>query len=158
MSEERFTNAAPLPDRLHRLHELALDLWWSWDLRAREVFRRLDYPLWRATAHNPVRMLQVITAERLAAAAADPTYLRAYDQAIFGLDDARTVVHPWTKEHAAAINGGSNAFRTATTAATSRAPQKPSTDAPGRMYAAARSAKADTTHETSSRPTRSLGA
>ena len=43
MSEERFSSAAPLPDRIHRLHELALDLWWSWDKRAREVFRRLDY-------------------------------------------------------------------------------------------------------------------
>ena len=35
MSEERFSKAAPLPDRIHRLHELALDLWWSWDDRAR---------------------------------------------------------------------------------------------------------------------------
>src|SRR5829696_8177337 len=110
MSEERFSTAAPLPDRIHRLHELALDLWWSWDARAREVFRRLDYELWRTTAHNPVRMLQVITPERLAAAAADPEYLRAYDQAMFGLDDARTVMHPWWRENAAAINGGSIAY------------------------------------------------
>jgi starch phosphorylase len=110
MSEERFATAAPLPDRIHRLHELALDLWWSWDARAREVFRKLDYPLWRATAHNPVRMLQVITPERLAAAAADPEYLRAYDQAIFGLDEARTVMHPWWRDHATAVNGGSIAY------------------------------------------------
>ena len=71
MSEERFATAAQLPDRIHRLHELALDLWWSWDSRAREAFRRLDYPLWRASAHNPVRMLQMITAERLAAVAGE---------------------------------------------------------------------------------------
>ncbi|HWI16390.1 MAG TPA: DUF3417 domain-containing protein, partial [Vicinamibacterales bacterium] len=53
MSEERFSTAAPLPGRLHRLHELALDLWWSWDDRARSVFRRLDYPLWRAIVPAP---------------------------------------------------------------------------------------------------------
>ena len=74
MSEERFAAAAALPARIHRLHELALDLWWSWDKRAREVFRRLDYALWRATAHNPVRMLQSITAGQLAAAAGDEAF------------------------------------------------------------------------------------
>jgi starch phosphorylase len=110
MSEERFSTAAPLPDRIHRLHELALDLWWSWDARAREVFRKLDYALWRSTAHNPVRMLQVITPERLAAAASDPAYLRAYDEAIFGLDEARSVRHPWWGDHGSAINGGSIAY------------------------------------------------
>jgi glucan phosphorylase len=41
--------------RTHRrLEELAVDLWWSWHPRRRKVFRLLDYPLWRATAHNPV--------------------------------------------------------------------------------------------------------
>jgi starch phosphorylase len=110
MSEERFSKAAPLPDRLHRLHELALDLWWSWDDRARQVFRQLDYTLWRATAHNPVQMLQRITAERLKAAAADPEFLRSYDEAIFGLDQARTVAHPWWRDQQAMLGGGSIAY------------------------------------------------
>jgi starch phosphorylase len=110
MSEERFLDAAPLPDRLHRLHELALDLWWSWDLRAREVFRRLDYPLWRATAHNPVRMLQEIAPQRLHAAAEDQAVIEAYDEAIRGRDEERRLVHPWWKEHGAAFNGGTIAY------------------------------------------------
>jgi starch phosphorylase len=110
MSEERFSNSPPLPDRIHRLHELALDLWWSWDSRAREVFRRLDYQLWRATSHNPVQMLQRITAEQLAAVAKDPAFLQAYDQAMFGLDQARTVAHPWWRERAPMTNGGSIAY------------------------------------------------
>ena len=110
MSEERFSKAAPLPDRLHRLHELALDLWWSWDDRARQTFRQLDYALWRATAHNPVQMLQRITPERLKAAAADPEFLRAYDEAIFGLDQARTVAHPWWRDKQAMLSGGSIAY------------------------------------------------
>ena len=52
-----------LPARLARLPELARDLWWTWK-PAREVFRRLDYGLWRQTAHNPVMMLQRIVAGR----------------------------------------------------------------------------------------------
>ena len=110
MSEERFATAAPLPAHLHRLHELALDLWWSWDDRARQVFRRLDYTLWRATAHNPVRMLQQITPERLADAGADPEFLKAYDEAIFGLDQARTVAHPWWRERASLLGDGNIAY------------------------------------------------
>ncbi len=63
---------APLPPRVARLGELALDLWWTWNPNARQVFRRLDYTLWRATDHNPVRMLRLLPATRLANAARDP--------------------------------------------------------------------------------------
>jgi starch phosphorylase len=110
MPEERFSTASPLPPRLHRLHELALDLWWSWDDRARSVFRQLDYSLWRATAHNPVQMLQRISPERLGDAAADPNFLKAYDEAIFGLDQARTVAHPWWRDKQSMLGNGSIAY------------------------------------------------
>ena len=85
-------------------------MWWSWDDRARQIFRQLDYTMWRSTAHNPVQMLQRITPERLKAAAADPDFLRAYDEAIFGLDQARTIAHPWWREKQAMLGGGSVAY------------------------------------------------
>ena len=44
-------NRRPLPSRIERLSELAFDLWWSWNAVARDVFRDLDYPLWRFTDH-----------------------------------------------------------------------------------------------------------
>ena len=47
-------------DVLARVHELAMNLWWSWNQGAREVFRDLDYPLWRFTDHNPVLLLHLI--------------------------------------------------------------------------------------------------
>jgi starch phosphorylase len=92
---ERFSLAAPLPSRVHRLHELALDLWWSWTPTARNVFRRLDYGLWRQSSHNPVRMLLNIEAERLEAAARSPEFLAMYDEAIAGLDRARAARDTW---------------------------------------------------------------
>ena len=58
-----------LPDRICRLTDLAFDLSWSWNPQAREVFRRIDYPLWRSTAHNPVRMLRMLPRQRLEQAA-----------------------------------------------------------------------------------------
>src|SRR6185503_1791375 len=48
----RYSGLPPLPARLSRLSELAVDLWWSWHRDARSVFRRLDYTLWRAAGHN----------------------------------------------------------------------------------------------------------
>src|SRR5471032_2698507 len=82
------------PDRIARLEELAGDLWWRWN-PGRAVFRRLDYALWRATAHNPVRMLRLIGRETLDAAAADPAFLALYDEAVAALDAARAAHNTW---------------------------------------------------------------
>jgi glycogen phosphorylase len=92
---ERYTELPPLPDRIHRLDELAVNLWWSWHFVSREVFRALDYPLWRATAHNPVRMLRLIPPQRLERAAHDPAFLATYDAAIEGLDAACAAKTTW---------------------------------------------------------------
>ena len=89
-----------LPNRVHRLNELANDLWWSWNRPARNVFRRLDYALWRQTAHNPVKMLTAISNDALARAVASPEWLHVYDQAVAGLDDARAARNTWcAREH-----------------------------------------------------------
>ena len=102
---ERFSTSAPVPSRIHRLHELALDIWWSWRPVARQVFRRLDYPLWRATSHNPVRMLRAIDEARLIAAAKDPQFLAHYDEAIARLDEARAAKGTWWASHGPDLNG-----------------------------------------------------
>lgn len=90
---EHAAGATPIPERLARIGELAGDLWWSWDRGAREVFRRLDYPLWRATAHNPVKLLRLVSPARLADAGADASFVRLYDAAVARLDDARAARH-----------------------------------------------------------------
>jgi starch phosphorylase len=89
-----------LPPRIARLPDLASDLWWTWQ-RAREVFRRLDYPLWKRTGHNPVAMLRQLPADTLARAAADPVFLELYDQAVSGLDAARSPSRTWWQQHVA---------------------------------------------------------
>jgi starch phosphorylase len=84
-----------IPDRLKRLPELATDLWWTWNAQAREVFRLLDYTLWRQTAHNPVRMLRSLSPEILESAARDDRFLALYDSALDALDGARTARDTW---------------------------------------------------------------
>ncbi len=88
-----------IPERLTRLAELAGDLWWTWNTQARHVFRTLDYPLWRQTAHNPVLMLRLLPQEILDRAAADPSFLKRYDAAIEALEAARSARETWWQRH-----------------------------------------------------------
>jgi starch phosphorylase len=99
-----------LPDRIKRLDELAYDLWWSWNTDARRVFRTLDYPLWRLTAHNPVRMLQLIPREKLEARAADPEWLASYDAVLARLHNARAAQHTWCERECADLRGKTIAY------------------------------------------------
>ena len=94
-----------IPQRLHRLPELATDLWWTWNTQARDVFRRLDYPLWRQTAHNPVLMLRLVTPEMLAAAAGDQRFLAIYDAAVEALEAARSAHATWWQQRFAGATG-----------------------------------------------------
>jgi starch phosphorylase len=84
-----------IPELLKRLPELATDLWWTWNIQAREVFRKLDYPLWRETAHNPVLMLRQISPDLLERGARDDRFLAIYDTAIEALDRARSAKDTW---------------------------------------------------------------
>ena len=106
----RYSTLPPLPDRIRRLEELAVDLWWSWHPEGRAVFRRLDYDAWRATAHNPVRMLWVIPRARLEAATNDPTFLALYDRAIAALDEARAAHNTWWERNLPHLSGQSIAY------------------------------------------------
>jgi starch phosphorylase len=75
-----------LPPRISRLSELAYNLWWSWHPEARNLFSMIDQTLWSLTAHNPVKILQEVSPERLRALAQDPSFLRRYDAAMMVFD------------------------------------------------------------------------
>src|SRR5262245_27191708 len=106
----RYSDQVPLPPTLARLHELAVDLWWSWNPEGRGVFRRLDYALWRTTAHNPVRMLWLVPRARLDAAAADPAFVELYERAIQSLDAARAARNTWWTRSFPPLAGQSIAY------------------------------------------------
>jgi len=72
-------SASKLPNRIEGLAELAYNLWWSWHIESRDLFKVLDRPLWKLTGHNPVKLLQQIAPHRLVAAAQDPVFLDKYD-------------------------------------------------------------------------------
>jgi starch phosphorylase len=106
----RYSSLPKFPERIGRIGELAVDVWWSWHLDARSVFRGLDYSLWRSTAHNPVRMLWVIPHAKLEAATQDPDFLAVYDRAIAGLDAARSAHNTWWSHRFPQLAGQSIAY------------------------------------------------
>lgn len=99
---DRYVPLPPLPARISRLNELAHDLWWSWNADAREVFRELDFPLWRFTEHNPVLQLHLIEPERLEHVARDAEFLHTYDRAIALLETVRAGAGTWWAGRASA--------------------------------------------------------
>src|SRR5438552_16523989 len=100
----RYASLPPRPARISRIDELAVDLWWTWN-EGRAVFRRLDYAVWRSTAHNPVRMLWIIPQEQLEAAAADSEFLALYDRAVAALDATRVAQNTWWAKTSAGSEG-----------------------------------------------------
>ncbi|MFI6443004.1 alpha-glucan family phosphorylase [Kitasatospora sp. NPDC050543] len=72
----RFTVRTVLPEQLQPLHELALNLRWSWHSETRELFQSVDPEVWAATGEDPVRLLGEVPAARLAALAGDRRFLR----------------------------------------------------------------------------------
>jgi glycogen phosphorylase len=70
-----FTVRAKLPAPLAPLHELAMNLRWSWDGRTRDLFRWVDPASWEVTGHDPVRLLGLVGRERLEALANDPAFM-----------------------------------------------------------------------------------
>jgi glycogen phosphorylase len=63
------------------LVELALDLRWSWNHAADELWRGLDRDLWEAT-RNPWLILQIVSRDRLQDALANPTFKKRLETVI----------------------------------------------------------------------------
>ena len=82
-----FVVESELPQPLARLRELACNLWWSWAADATTLFLRIDPSLWESVGHNPVKLLDQVSSERLAELADSDTFLGAY-RAVLGEFDA----------------------------------------------------------------------
>jgi starch phosphorylase len=71
-----------LPERIRLLADISQNLWWSWQLDARELFHRIDRRLWEATRHNAVQFLRQVSPKRLEEHAQDPISLERYDRVV----------------------------------------------------------------------------
>ncbi len=74
-----FTVRPVLPPELTPLHDLAMNLRWSWDERTRDLFRWVAPELWEQTGHDPVRILGMVPLERLQALTKDAAFMGMVD-------------------------------------------------------------------------------
>lgn len=64
-----------LPDGLAPLHELAGNLWWSWQHEATELFRNIDPQRFEALNYNPVALLDDLSVEQAQALLGDADFM-----------------------------------------------------------------------------------
>ncbi|MBW7469869.1 alpha-glucan family phosphorylase [Marinobacter sp. M216] len=86
-TEFRLEARPRVPEVLERLEELANNLFYSWDHGVRNLFARIDLPLWQKVEHNPKLFLRRVAQERLDEAAEDRAFLSEYRR-ILGSYDA----------------------------------------------------------------------
>ncbi|WP_250281130.1 alpha-glucan family phosphorylase [Frankia sp. CiP1_Cm_nod2] len=86
----RFTVRAQLPEQLHPLGELVLNLRWSWHPETLDLFESVDPELWRTCKGDPVRLLGEVDHERLESLAADRRFVRRLDDAADDLHEYLT--------------------------------------------------------------------
>ena len=56
---------AKIPAELEPLRELSMNLWWSWNYEATDLFKSIDNDLWISSGHNPVALLTRLSYEKL---------------------------------------------------------------------------------------------
>ncbi|MCL2583727.1 MAG: alpha-glucan family phosphorylase [Streptosporangiales bacterium] len=81
----RFTVRVTLPQRLEPLHDLMLNLRWSWHPPAMELLSSIDADAWERAGGDPVAMLSALRPGKLAELAEDEDFLRRLDEVVTDL-------------------------------------------------------------------------
>ncbi len=77
----RFTVRVTLPEPLAPLHGLMLNLRWSWHTPTADLFASIDPAAWQISGGDPIAMLSVLPAARIAELAADEEFLGRLSEA-----------------------------------------------------------------------------
>lgn len=93
-------NVVPkLPKALTRLEELAYNMRFAWDQETIALFRRLDPELWETVYHNPVKMIGMVSQDRLKAIQNDAAFMANYERVVASYDSYMKPTTTWYDEH-----------------------------------------------------------
>ncbi len=67
-----------LPPQLAGLQKIALNLWWSWNARAQNLFRSIEAYLWQECGHNPIKLLRMLDKEHYEKLLGNEAFLQEY--------------------------------------------------------------------------------
>ncbi|KXS45641.1 MAG: alpha-glucan phosphorylase [Candidatus Frackibacter sp. T328-2] len=79
--------SSKLPNKIEGLERLAYNLWWSWNLEAKALFRIIDSQLWEEVSRNPVELLVKVDSQRLEELKEDKEFINKYHQVINDFND-----------------------------------------------------------------------
>jgi starch phosphorylase len=82
----KLPNNSHLPPRIERLHELAYNLWWTWNPEAERMFKFIDSYLWEEVYHNPIRFLKEVKRAQINYVINDRFFLDFYDKILRNYD------------------------------------------------------------------------
>lgn len=68
-----------LPARLHALEALSRNLWWCWNVEARDLFESIDPTLWADCERNPIAFLDKLSVEHTRRLERDAEFLARLD-------------------------------------------------------------------------------
>jgi len=97
-----------MPDALHGLVTLALDLRWSWHHGSDELWRQVDPALWEATS-NPWLILESVSDRRLDTLSSDPAFLDLLQKQLEARD-AHFAEESWFSRHVDGAFSGNIAY------------------------------------------------
>jgi len=80
MKIRQFLVLPNLPEKIHRLRELAMNMWFSWNWDIVKLFIRIDSDLWEKSYQNPIEMLAYLPQHKLEEVAQDEAFQASLDR------------------------------------------------------------------------------
>ena len=71
-----------IPERLSGLFDISMNLWWSWNNEAIDLYREIDLALWDRLNRNPVRFLQEVSIRKLEEKLSDSSFMSSYEKVV----------------------------------------------------------------------------
>ncbi len=71
-----------VPAKYEMLVDMAFNISWSWHTEMRGVFKYIDRPLWHSNGHNAIKILKLVSQERLDELTSDENFENLYLEAI----------------------------------------------------------------------------
>ena len=67
-----------LPKQIEGLSDIALNLWWTYNPRGKNLFKLLNPYLWKESGHNPIKMLKQMSEKELQEVCGNEDFIREY--------------------------------------------------------------------------------
>ena len=69
-----------VPDSLSFAEKIVLNLWWTWNLDAIELLRRIDAKIWSRSGRNPINFFTMIPQKQLETISHDESFMAHFQR------------------------------------------------------------------------------